>query len=148
MRKDWYQLIGFLKDKFKDNKKKDSAKKSKIESANQVSISFVPSMTNEELLLFKDFISKSNGMHFTFHFDLFYNNWIIDTGAFQHMTRNVIFLKNTPKYTSDQFVTIPSGNFSKVQGIGDITFFDNIFLKNVLFIPEFKVNLIAVNKLT
>jgi len=105
-------------------------------------------LTNEELLMLKDFLSKSSGMNFSFHMSNYKNDWIIDTGASQHMSGNLHHFDKTPIGNYEHYVTIPSGEICKVNSIGDITLSQNIVLKNVFYIPEFKVNLISVNKLT
>lgn len=99
--------------------------------------------------MLKEFVSKGNGMHFFFHTRLLNNGWIIDTGAFQHMTGNIDFFDAPSTLTKvDQFVKIPNGQRYVVKGIGSIILTAKIKLKGALFIPDFKVNLIAVSKLT
>jgi len=106
----------------------------------------------------KPFFLKNNGMsHFfnalNFKINHLYNvidlktKWIIDTGASQHMTENLqIFDK--PPTENGHFVTISSGEICKTKSTGKITLSKDLILQDVLYIPQFKVNLISVNKLT
>lgn len=84
-------------------------------------------------------------MSFNFHSFSFNNNWIIDIEASQHMTRNLHFFDQPPIQELDHFVTIPSGKVLQVQGVvGTIKLSENLFLKNMFYIPKFKVNLTVI----
>lgn len=154
-RKNCWHLIGHPKDRDK-NKKKYTEKKiqeAETASANQVSAQQTSASTNisltpEEIQMFKHFLAKTNGMDFSFHINYFKFEWIIDTGASQHMSGNLSLFSTPLAKQKNQFVTIPSGQIFSINGVGSIILSENIILKDVLYIPEFKVNLIAVSKLT
>ena len=48
----------------------------------------------------------------------------------------------------DHKIVIPDGNTLNVMKVGDICLTKDLFLKNVLFVPEIQFNLILVSKLT
>lgn len=103
--------------------------------------------------MFKDFIAstKSNSagnIDFIFHVNAYTDRWIIDTEASQHMTRNLHLFYIPPIKKPNHFVTIPSGKVLIVQGVGEIKISKKLILRNVKFVSEFKVNLIAISKLT
>lgn len=64
------------------------------------------------------------------------------------MTGNIKFFLNPPTPCSGQQVTISSGKIFRVHGIGKIVISNSSILHDVFYIPEFKVNLILVSKLT
>jgi len=73
--------------------------------------------------------------------------WVIDSGASHHVTheRN---LYHTYKALDRTFVRLPNGHTVKIEGTGFIQLTDALSLHNVLFIPEFKFNLLSVSVLT
>lgn len=75
------------------------------------------------------------------------NTWIIDNSA----THHVSFDKNLFESLSDALsseVTLPTGSNVKIAGIGVIKLNEYITLRNVLYIPEFRLNLLNVSQLT
>ena len=76
------------------------------------------------------------------------SQWIIDTGASHHMTGNVDVLVNIKKCNSEPKINLPTGETSTITHVGDIILKNNLILKNVLFVPSFKHNLLSVRKLS
>jgi len=73
--------------------------------------------------------------------------WVIDSGATHHVTHNRdLYLEL--RSLDNTFVRLPNDCTVKIAGIGFIQLFDAISLHNVLYIPEFKFNLISVSVLT
>lgn len=72
-------------------------------------------------------------------------NWILDTGATNHMTFRLDSLYNIKKVKRSKG-HLPNGNFSFVSHIGDHLLADNLVLRNVLYILNFKHNLIPISK--
>ncbi|KAG7582883.1 Retrotransposon Copia-like N-terminal [Arabidopsis suecica] len=75
------------------------------------------------------------------------NTWIIDSGA----THHVSFDKNLFESLSDGLnnaVTLPTGMNVRIAGIGTIKLNAHITLHNVLYIPEFRINLLSISQLT
>ncbi|XP_021723121.1 uncharacterized protein LOC110690566 [Chenopodium quinoa] len=75
------------------------------------------------------------------------NEWIIDSGASDHMTgylntmHDVVRSKNSPQ------INLPTGQTANITHFGSVNLGNNLSLKNVLYVPSFKHNLISVNKL-
>lgn len=75
------------------------------------------------------------------------DSWVIDSGATHHVCHNRS-LFTTIKPLLNTFVTLPTGNLVSIIGLGPITLSDNITLQNVLFIPQFRFNLLSVSSFT
>ena len=75
------------------------------------------------------------------------SEWVIDTGATDHMVTNTQFFTSMTVVTGVT-VTLPNGHTVLVTHIGTITLTDSLVLSNVLCVPSFDFNLISVSKLT
>ena len=76
------------------------------------------------------------------------HNWIIDSGATDHICNTINMFTNVKEVDSNLHeVTIPDGSKLKVTKIGDVHFNDRVTLRNVLFLPSIRFNLISVHKL-
>lgn len=75
------------------------------------------------------------------------NVWIVDTGATDHMTCNKNLFHTLNNLVAPVFVSLPNGNYIKVTQSGSIPLNSSISLHNVLYIPDFHCNLLAVSKL-
>ena len=70
-------------------------------------------------------------------------NWAIDNGTSSHMCDSLSNFSHYKHVSSlNHSITIPNGTKIKVSKIGAVRLFDNILLKNVLYVSEFKFNLI------
>ncbi|KAL2247809.1 UNVERIFIED_CONTAM: hypothetical protein Sindi_2633200 [Sesamum indicum] len=69
-------------------------------------------------------------------------NWIMDSSPSAHMSMNPDLFHNLRQLDTINTVKLPDGNMYKVDKIGDIH-----ILKNVLYISDFKHNLLSVNAL-
>lgn len=136
-----YHLVGKPKFQKKNQSKKE---KTENEAANQVAATTSKpklSLTQDEIQLFKDFIASNktnnsgNIYSFSFNVNSYIDRWIVDTGAFQHMTGNLHLFTTPPAKESNHFFTIPSGKILLVKGVGSIKISENLIPKNVLFIP-------------
>ncbi|OIT33516.1 hypothetical protein A4A49_65846, partial [Nicotiana attenuata] len=76
------------------------------------------------------------------------DTWILDSGATNHMTHNKSILTNVKTLVYPYLVTLPNGYKVKVTLIGDVILSPKFSLKKVLFVPNFKFNLISVHSLT
>lgn len=74
------------------------------------------------------------------------NYWILDTGATDHVTCNS---KNFITYHEIKpiHVTLPNGNTVKATHSGTVHFTNEFKLFNVLYIPDFTLNIISVQQL-
>ena len=75
-----------------------------------------------------------------------FHNWILDSGAIDHVCINLSMF-SSHKRIKDLNVNLPNGLFVIPTYKGIVQLHDDIILKNVLFIPDFKHNLIFVSKL-
>ncbi|KAG7554602.1 Retrotransposon Copia-like N-terminal [Arabidopsis suecica] len=73
--------------------------------------------------------------------------WVIDSGATHHVSHDrSLFLTLDTAIVS--CVNLPTGPTVKISGVGTIRINKHILLQNVLFIPEFRLNLISISSLT
>ncbi|XP_076928722.1 uncharacterized protein LOC143592775 [Bidens hawaiensis] len=74
--------------------------------------------------------------------------WVIDSGATEHITCDDTMLKNKTKRKFEPSVTIPNGDAILVEGRGDLTLPNGMKVKEVLYVPNFKCNLLSVSRLS
>ncbi|KAJ0743004.1 hypothetical protein HanPI659440_Chr10g0370651 [Helianthus annuus] len=74
--------------------------------------------------------------------------WVVDSGATENITCNDSMLLNKTKKNYEAPVVIPNGDAIAVRGRGEFTLPNGMKIKDVLHVPEFKCNLLSVNKLT
>ncbi|KAM1576535.1 hypothetical protein ACFX10_032842 [Malus domestica] len=75
--------------------------------------------------------------------------WIVDSGATSHMTNNYATLQNPEAYTGLEQVYIGDGKGLPITHSGSssiTTSHSNFSLKNVLFVPDLKHNLLSANQ--
>ncbi|KAL2939372.1 Retrovirus-related Pol polyprotein from transposon RE1 [Bienertia sinuspersici] len=75
------------------------------------------------------------------------NNWIIDTGASDHMASNLALFASIKQLKNPIQVSLPNGTVTIVKHIGAIKLNPDVSLHNVFYIPQFKHNLLSVGKL-
>lgn len=74
--------------------------------------------------------------------------WIIDSGASDHMCHYISSFTNLRSILHSRHeITIPDGRSISVSYIGDVRLHDALVLKDVLYVPQFKFNLISVCRL-
>ena len=73
--------------------------------------------------------------------------WIIDSGASKHMCSNAHAFK-TLKPIQRATVTLPNHTSISVTFAGDVHISPQLTLTDVLYVPQFKFNLISVSALT
>ncbi|UYV81492.1 K02A2.6-like, partial [Cordylochernes scorpioides] len=75
--------------------------------------------------------------------------WILDSGAFSHMTFHLDHLKNIQ--AMNKKITLADDSYIKSESIGDVEIKnsdeESIILKDVLYVPKLSDNLISVSKL-
>jgi hypothetical protein len=76
------------------------------------------------------------------------HQFIIDSGATDHITSSPISLVNKRKNTFLPPVAMPRGEQAPITSIGDLPLSSIITLKNVLGVPSFKVDLMSVSRIT
>ncbi|KAI3788114.1 hypothetical protein L2E82_00783 [Cichorium intybus] len=168
-----YKLIGFPKD-FKPRNDGSSQNKS---SANVVtsdkSVSSVDN-TKMELQFTNEQVSKILGLikeksiledvsanmagissmsnvicaYNSISYCLGHREWVVDSGATQHMTGSFTNFENYVDVSDlEMSVDHPNGTKAMISKIGDLKILPSLILKDVLFVPEFKVHLLSVHKL-
>lgn len=75
-------------------------------------------------------------------------NWIVDSGATDHMTCHFSNFTSAYKLPIPRPVNLPDGSVKHVTHIGNIVLHPRITLYNTLYIPDFTCNLIFVTALT
>jgi hypothetical protein len=76
------------------------------------------------------------------------DEWIVDSGATEHIIHNDSLLKNKRKRGYEPPVTIPNGEAVSVEGRGDCALPSGAIIKEVLHVPKFKCNLLSVSRLS
>ena len=73
--------------------------------------------------------------------------WIVDSGASKHICFNANSFLSLKPITNSR-VTLPNNVSILVSLCGDVRLSSQLILKDVLFIPQFKFNLISISALT
>ena len=70
----------------------------------------------------------------------------MDIGATNHISKTLPILNKTNmKHT---FVELPNGEKTKIDSIGSVKMSNSITLTDVLYVPDFKFNLLSISQLT
>ncbi|KAL2945114.1 Retrovirus-related Pol polyprotein from transposon RE2, partial [Bienertia sinuspersici] len=76
------------------------------------------------------------------------SEWLLDSGAIDHMCYNLECFHSYEKLKGENnFITIPDGRRVKVTHKGTVILNGTINLEHVLFVTDFKYNLISIHKL-
>jgi len=75
------------------------------------------------------------------------HDWILDTGATDHIAMDISQFTDLRKFSSYGYVTLPDAHTAEIVGIGDIVLTNGIVLKNTLCVPKFKYNLLSISRL-
>ncbi|KAD6454783.1 hypothetical protein E3N88_09489 [Mikania micrantha] len=112
----------------------------------------VPGLTDEQYGQFlklvsgdKEATSHIANMAGTLNVD---GNWAMDSGATEHMTYDKELLENFTIDVNEPPVTVANGANPPVKGTGEVSLMESIKIKGVLFVPNFKCNLLSVRRLT
>ncbi|KAL2939003.1 Retrovirus-related Pol polyprotein from transposon RE2 [Bienertia sinuspersici] len=76
------------------------------------------------------------------------NEWVIDTGATDHMICDENQLSNVIRPKRNSKINLPDGKSVGITYVGTLTLENQLELKHVLCVPEFKHNLLSVTRLT
>lgn len=74
--------------------------------------------------------------------------WIMDSGASDHMTASLAHLCNIKPASPDYTINLPTGAATVISHVGDLQLPNGLKLLNVLYVPQFQHNLMAIHKLT
>lgn len=75
------------------------------------------------------------------------NPWVIDSGATEHIACDKDLLESLRNIDLGPPVKIPDGTSVPVKSVGSARLLNGIKLERVLYIPEFKCNLVSVDRL-
>lgn len=75
------------------------------------------------------------------------NEWIIDSGASDHMTPRPDFLNKATPILNSSLINLPNGDTSVISHTGTVTLPNGLHLDGVLCVPNFKHSLLSVQKL-
>lgn len=92
-----------------------------------------------------DFGGTLNDSNSKYTFNSF--NWIIDSGTSSHKTGTPEVFSELREVKGRSTVHLPDGSVKQIMCIGDVVLNEKLILKDVLYVPEFKYNLISVCKL-
>ena len=74
-----------------------------------------------------------------------HTTWIVDSGASDHMTGNLmVFHEYTPCHNNSS-VRIADGTLSRVFGTGSVIISKDITLHSVFYVPKLDCNLLSIN---
>ncbi|KAL0399945.1 UNVERIFIED_CONTAM: Retrovirus-related Pol polyprotein from transposon RE1 [Sesamum radiatum] len=79
--------------------------------------------------------------------DIDFKCWIVDTGATNHICACIELLHSYTEPMTPQYVHLPDDSKQAVKYIGIVKLNDRITLGNVLFVPQFSINLLSVSQL-
>ena len=74
-------------------------------------------------------------------------DWILDSGATDHMVHFISFFKTITSIVQIS-VRLPNGDLARVTHIGTVQVLASLILESVLCIPSFSFNLVSISKLT
>ncbi|KAK2656488.1 hypothetical protein Ddye_009540 [Dipteronia dyeriana] len=103
-----------------------------------------PSTSYADATSFATGICYSVYLSFIFSFSHF---WVVDLGATRHICSNA-HLFESMRTLVNASVTLPNHTRLPVNLCGDINMSSSFILKDVYFVPQFKINLISVSALT
>ncbi|XP_074290592.1 uncharacterized protein LOC141617309 [Silene latifolia] len=112
-------------------------------------ISDAPSTSSSDLKSSVNF----SGMHLSSHVfiasltDFNDHDWIVDTGASDHITSNIQLMHNVKNLAKPVYVGLPDGTIKVVHKFGQVYLRNQLTLHDVLLIPDLQQNLLAVAKL-
>ena len=95
-----------------------------------------------------DFVSQANAVTKPGLSKITSRNWIIDSGATDHITSSLQKNFNKNKSCSLPSVMLPSGDKVDIVAKRSVPLNSVFYLHNVLCVPTFKVDLISVSRLT
>ncbi|GAA0138427.1 hypothetical protein LIER_00176 [Lithospermum erythrorhizon] len=75
------------------------------------------------------------------------NRWILDTGATYHITPHLSLFKTYNTLSHVAYITIPDGTQVAIEHVGTVHISNHLVLHNVLHVPQFKFNLLSIQKL-
>ncbi|KAK9683303.1 hypothetical protein RND81_10G130400 [Saponaria officinalis] len=76
------------------------------------------------------------------------NCWILDSGATDHMCSNKSLFIDLMHLVKPYSISLPNGQTVVISFVGSVHISSDLILRNVLYVPCFKFNLLSIAKLT
>jgi len=73
---------------------------------------------------------------------------ILDSGASDHITHDLSLLHDVKPIQQNCFITMPNGEKARILHVGSMALGHDIILKDVLYTPAFRFNLLSISRLT
>lgn len=73
--------------------------------------------------------------------------WIIDTGATTHICAYYEHFVNFKDLGKEIKIYMPNGNVRTTRKYGDVPLDESLILRDILYVPSFKLNLLSVGKI-
>lgn len=74
-------------------------------------------------------------------------SWIVDTGASDHMTPHAHLFSSMRRPEKSILIGFPDGHTKEVKYVGTIMINNELELRDVLYVPDFKHSLLSMSKL-
>ncbi|XP_074298267.1 uncharacterized protein LOC141629108 [Silene latifolia] len=78
----------------------------------------------------------------------YFNSWILDTGASDHMCSNKALFSDFRTLDKPYSIYLPNGSVVFIDTVGSVPIISDLCLCDVLYVPCFKFNLLSISKLT
>nr|XP_017256491.1 PREDICTED: uncharacterized protein LOC108226048 [Daucus carota subsp. sativus] len=75
------------------------------------------------------------------------SQWIMDSGASDHMTSSLEHLINVVPVDTVSTITLPTGDVTVITHVGDLVLSSGLKLNRVLYVPQFQHNFLSIHKL-
>ena len=79
---------------------------------------------------------------------VYYDSWVIDSGATNHMTPKYQFFHTYTPSPSNKKIVVANGSLTTVAGFEEIYITPTLILKNVLYLPILSASLVSIQKFT
>lgn len=86
--------------------------------------------------------------YFIFFYDSSNKSWILKNGASDHMCSYKPLFSSLSILSQPLHITLPNGQIISISHVGNVPITHNIIMKDVLYVPNFKINLLFISKLT
>jgi len=73
--------------------------------------------------------------------------WIIDSGATDHITPNLLCFSSYTPIGPNSFINMPTGQQARIHHVGTVQLTPSLTLHNVLHVPAFQYNLLSASRL-
>ncbi|KAL2939149.1 Retrovirus-related Pol polyprotein from transposon RE1 [Bienertia sinuspersici] len=133
-----------------ENKPREKKRKEMNENVNVTAqqleqiLKLIPSNTDSEAE--EEIDSGFTGMVSCCNASLESHKWILDSGASDHMTGDPSIVNKVRNADCKLKINLPTGKTTSITHMGEVTL-SNLQLKNVLYVPEFRHNLLSVARL-